>query len=295
MTTAQTYTAVRLAFLAILAIALPVLGIFSAKHVRRRGDPARSGILYLHISIWLFFASCILSIPSDAAFLSLHNINTYKALNHLSLVADFLHVLSTAALLVCMAQLAVGIKSAATQHAQRSPKLKLTISITTGVAVSCLLVYFGYWHYRLAVSSSDTRLAPAGIFAIVGLIGVLLLFIQAIGIFMFALILRKTIRKAAKHTGTRAGYAQIGKTLTIITGVNLAIFVWIGIVAILLGLSIGARPSAWIVGNLVFDYCGTFGLLLAIYYVGKAQEGGLWSSEGVVEANCLPLNSVGHT
>ena len=74
---------------------------------------------------------------------------------------------------------------------------------------------------------------------------------------------------------------------------DLAIFAWVAIVAVGLGLSSGASPSAWVVGNLLFDYWVPFGLLLAIYHLGAEKERGLWSSAGSVEANYLPLNDVG--
>lgn len=97
--------------------------------------------------------------------------------------------MSTAAQLVCTAQLAVGTKSAATQHAQRSPKFKLDISIVTAVATACLLAYFIRQHYRLSVLS-----APAGISTIIGFVGVVLLFIQTVAIFVFAIVARKRPR-----------------------------------------------------------------------------------------------------
>jgi len=178
---------------------------------------------------------------------------------------------SYVSLLVCTCRLTVGAKLAATHSVAGSKKFAICIYILA--AFASLLSFASFCGRQYRPFGTDGYDAATAIISLLGFIAIILLCAASLGVFVFSLIARKAIREQAPVL------LQVADRLIIVSGINTIVFAWTIAAVLLIGIGDGARVQVgpWALVDLIISYVGPFASLVLIYFLGKKNEGGLWS------------------
>ncbi|KAK0617493.1 hypothetical protein B0T14DRAFT_525305 [Immersiella caudata] len=285
-----------LVLLVLLLIGLIGLTVLTHRNVHPRGDPARLAFPRLKSTLHLFLCGVLFNVVTLIVGISYTASldGTYypgsRVVSHLSVTGSLLISLASCAFIVTTADLAAGVRRAALGSSVNPRKFLLTINILTSIAAVFWFAYFVVRQVQYTRASRgedyDSDFAIVSfVFAVLGLAGFGLLLISAITVLVYAVRSRNAVRRKAA-AGSADDHLKTAKRIVAIASVNIVIFAWTIVAAFLIGFGVGYYVSIWNIIDVVISQFGMFALLVVIYFIGKAEKGGLWT----VDLEGLPLS-----
>ncbi|KAK0641290.1 hypothetical protein B0T16DRAFT_496027 [Cercophora newfieldiana] len=293
MTNPIIYAIVLLVLLIILFVGLVYYTVLTHRNIHSRNDPARTAFPHFRSTLHFFLGGTLFNVVTIAIILSLWNSPDYdydrrtvNAINHISFISALLNSLASCTLIFTTAHLATGVRRAASGGSYNPRKIHFTVNILAGLAALLWVVFFIGRQVRLSQPGSGTIVSF--VFAVLGLAGFVLLLIAAITVLVYAYRARKAVRELA----VGGGYKGLMRRVLAVAWVNLVLFAWMIVSGILAGFGFGSSVGFWDILDVLVRQFGTFGLLVGVYYLGRMEKGGLWSS-GIQGVEGLPLAVTG--
>ncbi|KAK3325131.1 hypothetical protein B0H66DRAFT_110619 [Apodospora peruviana] len=259
---------------AILIIPLLVLGVSSARNVKKNGDQARRGIIWFHAGFWLFFMSLFLSTISWSFTLAgfsgswYHDYGQWEAASHIESVGSFFAYLAYIAIMVCIAELAMGVKLVTNQV--ESNKFSVFIRVLSAIATVLWVTCFIFTEVRLAsYYRSGVELA----YFIIAIVFLSCLVIGAISVTVFTFIQRRTTRRVDAGVD-----AQTGNFLAITVVLFLISILWSVVMGVLFGFVFSLWWYEFAIPEVFLRRWLISAILFLIYRLGRKKTGGLWSN-----------------
>lgn len=271
----------------ILIIPVAVLGIISYVTVRRHGDPARKGLIWLHFAFALHFFAYLFGCLDYALYLTYYggaNETTSEtrlidAQLRMAPLSTFLRKLGDCCILFCISGIGAGVWRVTT--GKKIPGFYIPLQILGAVVAILAFVVFVRLEVaavqRSAEQQASAQTGPrvdTTAFGKANAATVILLPVGALATVIFAIVVKIKARASA---GT---VLRTPTTLLVVSAaLNILIQSW-GIVGASFGLVEDGSflPGRWfIMTELVIDRYGTFVQLVLLFVLASKKKNGLWT------------------